>query len=90
MLSLEASSMVVKKKFQFFFFNGFERLRIFIEEKGGIDYQPQLEERKNGYKVDQWLVFSDVDAVLQSDWDHDFQNAVWSSTPSDWETDLKV
>ena len=28
-----------------------------MEEKGEIEYQPQLEERNNGYQMDQWLVF---------------------------------
>ena len=43
--------------FSLFFLIGFEKLRIFMEEKGEIVYQPQLEERKNGYQMDQWLVF---------------------------------
>ena len=43
--------------FSFFFLIGFEKLRIFMEEKGEIEYQPQLEERNNGYQMDQWLVF---------------------------------
>ena len=48
----------------YFFLIGFERLRIFMEEMGEIEYQPQLEETKNGYQMDQWLVFSDVDGIM--------------------------
>ena len=39
MLSFEASSMIVNFFFPNFF-NGFERLRIFIEERGGLSTNP--------------------------------------------------